>query len=453
VFKKGMPAERFDRAHRKWKIDHALGGKPATPAAFVEAYTRKHSITVRYNGIVDMPKEDAADLDPDTKTLERDLCLQNAELRLGFRETPIKHALSAWVDQQRNARRRAVKSALFCGVAPVAEEEWQWWANALVDTNAVSPRYSIAAGKTFMWQVKRRIVGLPVRHHLMMVFYGPQGSGKSSAVRQLCEPLGDLVAAVDFSQFTDTKNMQLWTHPVVFCDEMDKASRKEVGTIKNAITKEYNSDRGHGSHGMVTVRNGTVPVGACNGFLSDIIRDTTGMRRFGPIPTLYAPTPENINAGRAVVNWDALAEIDVTLLWQSVDHTAAHPMEADPEAMAEWRRVCEQERTPEPVELWLEQVAPGSFRLQAGETFTTDELIADYTEWCQRANHAPCSVTQLGKALTRFREQSWYPFVSAKGRGNRTQHSWADHAKERSRGSKRSSGTKGSDAPVTPLIN
>ena len=58
----------------------------------------------------------------------------------------------------------------------------------------------------WIWQVKRKIINKPVRHHLMPVFSGPQGSGKSTALNILTSPLRDYRLDWNLQALGDDRN-------------------------------------------------------------------------------------------------------------------------------------------------------------------------------------------------------------------------------------------------------
>ena len=67
--------------------------------------------------------------------------------------------------------------------------------------------FVVAVFNKFVWQVKRKIDGLPVFDHLMPVILGSQGTGKSTLIRQLLEAIDELWVMSDFKQITDDRNI------------------------------------------------------------------------------------------------------------------------------------------------------------------------------------------------------------------------------------------------------
>lgn len=430
VGERGLDAKRFDAAVKSRKTVQKLGEDPSTVIKFVELYTAAFGITALYNARIESPKDSAVDLDLNRESLCRDLRLYSAENGLKFVDKAINDAVSKWIDNGRNRCRAEAWAAIYRDEPPNADAEWNKWADACVDTNETDRDYAIAALKAFVWQVKRKLVGEEVYQHVMVVFHGAQNSGKSKFVKDLFTGfMSDLVAKVNFATVTDTKNMALPTFPVVFCDEMDRARGKNVETIKNAITKDDNSDRQHCSHDMMTVRNSSTLIGCCNGTVGEHIVDTTGMRRFAPIATREDPRGWAKEAGYASMDWGALNELDILKMWQSVDHRAEHPLLADPAVTAEWYRVVEEETEQDAVEIWLRQLSP-SFNLPANGEFTAERLMPSFNEFCEQMNLGACSIRKLGRRMAGYARKPWYPFDSLKGRANRTVHRFKDTVKQ-----------------------
>lgn len=415
---RGMTADTFDRASRRWRTAQTLGSVPATVEEYVGLYLDRHSITAQFNGLIDAPRAGGVADYPDIGSLGRDLRLLSASLKLGFKDRPIADALDKWLSRAKHARLEAAFAAVVAPVPVDAEAEWERLADAMADTGAVSARYVASVIKAGIWQVKRKLAddpALPVYDNVMPVFTGPQGSGKSNLCRLLFGPVSDLVAATNFAEITDGRNLDLWTYPVIFLDEMEAADRSDVEAIKNAITRNTKSGRLLHTNSTATVRVRSTFWGCTNGTLSDKIADSTGLRRFAPIPVKHAPKAENIAAGLPVVDWDVINGLDYVKLWQSVDHRAEHPLRVDAEASSEWSRICESERQQDSVEAWLRQIERDLIHLTPGAANTTGELYdygdgRGYRDWCQTNGYAPVSVGKLGRRMASLAAMPWYPF-------------------------------------------
>src|SRR5207302_233324 len=99
---------------------------------------------------------------------------------------------------------------------------------------------AVAVVMHFIWQVKRKLNGLKVDHHLMLVLHGKQRSGKTEATKALLKPIsllidmpGDLTILGDERQVFRQEQFY-----VTFFDEMAKADKVNVDALKNRITTE-----------------------------------------------------------------------------------------------------------------------------------------------------------------------------------------------------------------------
>lgn len=415
AYGKGVSFDQFDKAYRNWRIVAWLGDYPRDTDHYIRLFADTYRITVSFNGTFTAER---LDYEPDAGNVERDLRRIAGKLKLprAIAESKrISDSFSAFISERKGAAIREVIGNII--VPPVsAESDWEALAKAIVDTEQVSVGYAVAALKTTIWQVKRKLMNdkaFPVSDHLMVILTGPQGAGKSSMARDyFFKPLGDLMYDGNFVQIADNNNFGLWHFPMVFCDEMEKAERSDVETVKNAITSPVRSGRTLYSNNVSTRRNCCTFFGATNGTLGDKINDTTGLRRFAPIPTKYAPKDDNIAAGLPVVDWDAIGKVDYLALWQSVDWQAGHPLQTDAEAVAEWRKLIEGERAQDSVEIWLRQ-----FEREVGETATSwkgKDLYPRYKEFCAERGYKAVADNTLGRRMKANERLPWFPFEPAR---------------------------------------
>lgn len=411
---KGVASDAFDKAHRLWRITATLGANPRDVENYVRLFATAHSLTVGFDGsILGDPKLGDR---PEAATVETELRLTATKLFLPERIAKAKHISDAWnkyIRQQKDARVREVKANII--VPPVsADDQWQAFAHAIADTDQVSVDYVVAVLKTTAWQVKRKLIAdpsYPVTDHLMAILTGPQRAGKSSMARKFFGPLGDLMYCGDFAQITDKSNFEIWRYPLVFCDEMERAERSDIEAVKNAITSATRTGRTLYSNNVSTRRNDTTFFGATNGTLADKIVDTTGLRRFAPIPVKSPPTDENKAAGLPVVDWEAVNAVDYLLLWRSVDYMAAHPLQSDRAAFSEWSALIESERAQDSVEVWLRQFGP-----EIGETATSwqgKDLYPRYKHFCDDNGYKACAANNLGRKMRSYADAraDWFPFA------------------------------------------
>lgn len=169
----------------------------------------------------------------------------------------------------------------------------------------------------FIWQAKRKLFGLTVTNHLMPILVGRQGGGKTTAIKKLLSPLGDLVGFPGDLQFLadERQTFRLVRQYAMFFDEMGKADTMASEILKNRITSEAVEYRILGANKMQTGPNNSTFIGAANKQLKDIIFDPTGMRRFYQVNCL----PKLL--------WAELESIDFTAMWCAVNERTDSPLD------------------------------------------------------------------------------------------------------------------------------
>ena len=99
----------------------------------------------------------------------------------------------------------------------------------LSDESAYTVAEAAMLLKKFCWQVQRKLNGLPVSRHVMVVLTGPQGGGKSELLRALVQPLEELSASLDLRTLTDERTAAVFEDCFIgVVDELDKAERANV---------------------------------------------------------------------------------------------------------------------------------------------------------------------------------------------------------------------------------
>jgi predicted P-loop ATPase len=219
---------------------------------------------------------------------------------------------------------------------------WEKMERAAFDTSDTSQGFAIAVIKKFMWQVKRKGMGLPVTNHLMPVLTGRQGGGKSTLVGNMLQPIFDGVKQTTFADISDNRLIDLWETPVLFMDEMSGAKKADMNIVKQSITASVLTRRPMRSNTDVQVQQCATFIGCSNEGLGEIIRDSSGIRRFAELD--FAPCPD----------WEAMKEIDWLMLWHSVDEygddPSLHVMDALKEQQEDNRNMCS-------VEMWAREHA------------------------------------------------------------------------------------------------
>lgn len=203
--------------------------------------------------------------------------------------------------------------------------DWDMLAKTCFRSDNIPAELTIAVLKKFIWQVKRRLTGLPVTYHTMPILYSSQGSGKSEFIRKIIGVVGSLYSDADFGRISDNREANLFRSYILFLDEMHKADKADMNAVKNVITRPTFSYRPMGTNTSVTVDQNSTFIGASNKLLEQLINDPTGIRRFFQLDYISMASPELF----AFVN-----SLDYTAMWCSVDHEAADPTEPFRDQMA-----------------------------------------------------------------------------------------------------------------------
>lgn len=239
----------------------------------------------------------------------------------------------------------------------------------------------VAVMEHFIYQVKRRLSHKPTKWHMMPVFTGPQGTGKSVAVDLLLGPVKTVTLtgkSVDF--VTDEKHFKTMAENFVcFFDEMSKASSTDVDKLKQILSAETLDYRPLYTNDSAKATQNCTFIGVSNRDLRDLIHDTTGMRRFYQIQTRGYKLPEEKPLRDAA--WAVIQNTDYKTIWQAVDETQDLPSIAD--KLEELSQRQESLRHLTSIEEFLEERAltPGT-----SSTKLYKDLYNDYRDFCKEAN-------------------------------------------------------------------
>ncbi len=224
----------------------------------------------------------------------------------------------------------------------------------------------------FIWQVKRKIFGLPVKDHMMLVLTGPQAGGKSFTVEnQLCSPIKDYVSKYDFDVFDQNFMQPLYERNyVIFFDELSKMNKADANRLKFYITTPTLDGRRINTESFRQYRQNSTFIGTSNDSLDEQLQDTTGSRRFCEIQTLQTEEFKR--------NHRILESIDYATLWQGIDENASSPIVPFKETL----RIEQAELTPKHhIEEFIEDTLAGAHE----DAFTSnEEMNRRYHEWCNQ---------------------------------------------------------------------
>lgn len=349
------------------KILETLGYLPTTVAEFVKGFVAKHELKVLLTGelkrawcitIADQVVTDEDREDPDvnkaylirsnraynTETMKLDLRVIRDTLGLPYSDSQIQDAAYDWYLRGQDERRVCIFEDLTYkrGIAtgPIGAAAWTQMEDAAFDVSETSPGFAIAVIKKFMWQVKRKGMGLPVTNHIMPVITGPQGTGKSTLVSAMTQFMADCVKQATFSDIADNRLIDLWSTPILFMDEMSGAKKADMTTVKHVITATTLTRRPMRSNTDVQVTQSSTLIGCSNDSLNEIIRDNTGVRRFAELTFKHHP------------DRDVLNNLDWKMMWQSVDEFGEDP---SIDHMSVLHKQQADNRNIDPVEMWARE--------------------------------------------------------------------------------------------------
>ena len=179
-------------------------------------------------------------------------------------------------------------------------------------TGAQNPA-DVATLAHWMWLVKSKINNRVPTYHIMPVFYGLQGGGKTRAIRGLLGPLEDYKLNISLDQMTDERNYgTMENNYVIFFDEMERADKVDMDSLKKQITIDYNDYRPLHTNTIQKAKQSCSFIGATNKPLNEQIVDYTGMRRFWQLDCL------------GVLNWDVVNNINYAEMWRGIDENREH---------------------------------------------------------------------------------------------------------------------------------
>lgn len=246
-----------------------------------------------------------------------------------------------------NASKEELTKFAMLIVEPCEDEE-QWARNI---------RAAEIAFENFIYRVKNHMRGRWYHGiHMMPILYGPQGSGKTTAVRHLLSPLEEFASAVGFDIFDhDGKMYKLSQTPIMFFDEMAGISKAENERLKDIMhTRSRELRKLYGNPSTRTIIS--TFIGCTNKDISTLIKDETGNRRY-----LQIDTPR--------LRREDILAIDAMTIWRSVDEDGEPPLYARAEDLKIVQDVQREQRHMGRVEHWLEVAIDTKDWLKASELF------------------------------------------------------------------------------------
>ncbi len=176
-------------------------------------------------------------------------------------------------------------------------------------------KLDLAVLQHFCWQTKRKLFGNRALYHMMPVFVGrKQGTGKSTIVRHhLCAPLKEVTIEKEVSDLSRSEKEwpALTNNFICFLDELAGARLAEIETLKSLITKDTIDVRIYHTQSQKKAPMTATFIGTSNRDISEMIRDSTGMRRYW-----------SINCASSM-NWEIVESLNYLEIWQGINENLA----------------------------------------------------------------------------------------------------------------------------------
>lgn len=178
--------------------------------------------------------------------------------------------------------------------------------------------------KHWAWQVKRKMKGLPVVHHIWLNFCGAGGLGKTTFLKKMCSVIEDVTSTTTIAKvFEDTKEMKRLTENyVLIFDELainvegeldGKLPPDKNNTLKSMLTGEVMDSRIYGSQNIAKKRITFSCISSANTHIFDVIYDPETMRRYFEFKCTGKPVKDFTEINRVLDNSN--------FFWQGIDET------------------------------------------------------------------------------------------------------------------------------------
>ena len=201
-----------------------------------------------------------------------------------------------------------------------------------------------AAMRHIVWQIKRRFFDKDPYNVLVMFFYGYQGCGKTTLMRNLTRPLKEYYSEQEADSVTDARNGPMLERMfIIGIEELAGVGKVGADKLKALVTKQYATTRVLGTHITTSTKVNVNLMGTSNRSISAVLRDETGMRRWYQV---YCPLK-----GEGTMDFQAMDKIDWDVLWTGTDENCdKSPLFSDPKLVTKlkilqesWRHKYEAE--------------------------------------------------------------------------------------------------------------
>jgi phage/plasmid primase-like uncharacterized protein len=327
---------------------------------YIADWMKNHGVDCAYDGEITIDGDES-----DFEDLQDQIYLNGLDDQVVLPERLLKSYLHNWIREKKKAEFERITNPL---LEYEPNTELERFALAMISHPSEA---DLAVLRHFLWQVKRKILRKKVEHHMMPVFSGKTRAGKSEGIRKLIAPLECLQTENGLSIFSDSREFNIfYEYLVIYMDEMEKADKADLNSVKRIISSEKVQHRILGMNAHKTGRTKATFIGSTNDRLVNLIKDPNSVRRFYEIMT------------KDKADWDEINAIDYLKVWRSVDAEAKCPILAYlPQIEAHQAKT---KYTTE-VEDWMkeskiERSIEGIYKIKSSDLYKL------YCTWCDETN-------------------------------------------------------------------
>lgn len=293
--------------------------------------------------------------------------------------TEIDAALFVHLQLFRESYVEEIKKKI-CGYDPECKYDLAAFVTAITGK---ADRNEVLVMKHFIWQIKRKMMDLPVEHHMMPVLSGLSGSGKSVAIRKMLEPLKELVIEKQLDAVSDDRQYNVFgDYYVIFFDEMAKAEKTDLDALKKVITASELSARPLYTNKQCVFPNRSTMIGTTNHSLDMILKDYTSARRWYQIKS------------DDHCHWERINSLDYVRVWQAVNPHETCPVIS---ILDDIKDSQEDQRYKNSVEEFIleREIKPSrEFKV------STEVLYKEYFDWSKSGGIHPVDKIYFAKQLS-----------------------------------------------------
>jgi len=368
--------------------------------SYVEKFVRKNKINIRFDGSIDWRINPGISREVFITKVQQEYRVFTAKYKIAspnrLNRNDLINQLKELLYDNRADKQLRLENALRYNEDNDGAELTRFVKALFPIATKSKLRFAEAVIRCFIWQVKRKIAGLPVEHHIMTVLYSKKhGTGKSVSMGELIKPLKEFVLHLQLDVFRDSFFRKAFSENfVVIFDELQGAGRTDIESMKNIITAEDLSARGMRTQDVDTIKQNCTFVGTTNRPLADLIFDNTGMRRFAELE-LETKADLEVITGERWINGNRIKiknPINFLDVWRSVPEHTLNPILSIKEELDEHQ---EELRTQTTVEQWVEE-----FELGIGKVPNNSQVLFNhYRDWMETQRKQPGMVGKFIKEL------------------------------------------------------